>query len=78
MGFGGILVGKIFDDNGPSFLLLAGTFLHVNGLLFTSLANSYISILLSQGVVSAIGASCIAYPALSCVSVFYATGRSVH
>lgn len=67
--FGGVIVGKIFDDHGPGLLLASGTFLHVIGLMLTSLLTSYASIL-SQAVVSALGASFVFYPAFHCVCLF--------
>jgi nitrate/nitrite transporter NarK len=63
----GPLVGKIFDDYGPRYLLLSGTFFHVFGLMMTSLSKKYYQFLLSQAVCSAIGASCVFYPAFTCV-----------
>jgi len=66
--FGGPFVGKIFDDYGPHVLLLVGTFLHVFGLMMTSISHNYYEILLSQAICSAIGASMVFYPAFTCVS----------
>jgi nitrate/nitrite transporter NarK len=65
--FGGILVGKIFDDYGPQSLLSSGTFLHVFGLMMTSISDQYYQILLSQAFCSALGASMVFYPAFTCV-----------
>jgi hypothetical protein len=64
---GGPFVGKVFDDYGPHHLLFAGTFFHVFGLMMTSLSKKYYQFLLSQAVCSAIGASCVFYPAFTCV-----------
>ena len=64
---GGPLVGKIFDDFGPQYLLAPGALLHVFGLMMTSLSMEYYQFLLSQAVCSAIGASCVFYPAFTCV-----------
>lgn len=66
--FGGPFVGKIFDDYGPSYLLIVGTFLHVFGLIMTSISKKYYQFLLSQAICSAIGASLIFYPSFICVS----------
>lgn len=65
---GGIFAGKIFDDFGPRALLVSGTFLHVFGLMMTSISKTYYQILLSQAVCSAIGASLVFSPAFSSVS----------
>lgn len=66
--FGGIPVGKIFDDYGPGIPLLIGTFLHVFGLMMTSIATKYYQFILSQAICSAIGASMVFYPTFACVS----------
>jgi nitrate/nitrite transporter NarK len=66
--FSGLFVGKIFDDYGPASLLSVGTFLHVFGLMMTSISTKYYQILLSQAVCSAIGASMVFHPAFTCVS----------
>lgn len=66
--FGGPFVGKIFDDYGPRYLLAGGAFLHVFGLMMTSISKKYYQFLLAQAVCSAIGASMVFYPAFTCVS----------
>lgn len=66
--FGGIFIGKIFDDYVPRSVLIVGTFLHVFGLMMTSISSKYYQILLSQAVCSAIGSSMVFYPAFTCVS----------
>jgi hypothetical protein len=68
MFIGGVLVGKFFDDEGPKYLLVLGTFLHVIGLMLTSVSTQYVQILLCQGVVSALGCAMLLFPAVSCVS----------
>ena len=44
----GPVIGKVYDNYGPRFLLLAGTFLHVFGLMMTSLSTEYYQFLLAQ------------------------------
>ena len=66
--FGGTFVGRTFDNYGPRFLLLGGTFLHVFGLMMTSISKTYYQLLLSQAICSSIGASMVFYPAFNCVS----------
>ncbi|KAF2420219.1 MFS general substrate transporter [Tothia fuscella] len=73
--FGGMLVGKVFDNNGPALLLLAGTFLHFIGLILTSLVDSYASILISQAVVSGMGASFVFFPSFHCVNTWFLAKR---
>ena len=66
--FGGAFVGNIFDNYGARYLLLVGTFLHVFGLMMTSISTEYYQFLLSQAICSPIGASMVFYPAFTCVS----------
>lgn len=66
--FCGPFVGKIFDDFGPTWLLSIGGFMHVFGLMMTSISHEYYQILLAQAVCSAIGASMLFFPAFTCVS----------
>jgi len=56
MFFGGPLVGIAYDRYGPRYLLIAGTFLHVFGLMMTSLSSEYYQFILAQGICSPIGA----------------------
>ncbi|KAB5566226.1 major facilitator superfamily transporter [Coniochaeta sp. 2T2.1] len=73
--FAGIIVGKVFDDHGPAILLAVGTFLHVFGLMMTSISSTYYQILLSQAVCSGIGASMVFFPAFTCVSTWFMAKR---
>lgn len=41
MFFFGPIIGKLYDNYGPRYLLLVGTFLEVFGLMMTSLATEY-------------------------------------
>ncbi|KAF2128240.1 major facilitator superfamily transporter [Dothidotthia symphoricarpi CBS 119687] len=72
---GGIFAGKMFDDYGPRYLLVAGTFLHVFGLMMTSISKTYYQILLSQAICSAMGASLVFSPAFSSVSTWFLKKR---
>jgi nitrate/nitrite transporter NarK len=58
----GPVIGKTYDNYGPRYILLVGTFLHVFGLMMTSLATKYYQFILAQGICSPIGASMIFYP----------------
>lgn len=69
--FGGAFVGRIFDNYGPRYLLLVGTFLHVFGLMMTSISTKYYQFLLSQAICSPIGASMVFYPAFTCASTWF-------
>lgn len=58
----GPIIGLLYDKFGPRYLIIGGTFLHVFGLMMTSISDQYYQILLSQGVCSAIGVSAIFQP----------------
>ena len=73
--FGGIWVGKVFDDYGPKYLLAFGAFFHVFGLMMTSISKEYYQFILSQAICSAIGASAVFYPAFTCVSTWFHAKR---
>lgn len=73
----GPLAGYIFDNYGPRYLLLVGSFLHVFGLMMTSISKEYYQFMLSQGVCSAIGASFLFNPAMGCVSTWFFKKRGM-
>lgn len=56
------LIGWIFDRYGPKYLLFSGSFLHVFGLMMTSISTKYYQVMLAQGVCSGIGAAIIYLP----------------
>ncbi|EMC95675.1 hypothetical protein BAUCODRAFT_131489 [Baudoinia panamericana UAMH 10762] len=68
---GGPIIGKLYDNYGPRWLLIVGTFLHVFGLMMTSLATEYYQFILAQGICSPIGASAIFYPAMSTITTWF-------
>ncbi|KIW28242.1 uncharacterized protein PV07_07921 [Cladophialophora immunda] len=74
---GGLWVGRVYDNYGPRILLIIGTFLHVFGLMMASISHKYYQFLLSQGVCSALGASMIFYPSMSCVVTWFFRRRSL-
>ncbi|MCJ1253958.1 hypothetical protein MMC24_001772 [Lignoscripta atroalba] len=77
MFLGGPIFGKIYDNYGPRYLLLAGSFLHVFGLMMTSISTEYYQFILAQGICSPIGASAIFYPAMSSVSTWFFRNRAL-
>lgn len=77
MFIGGLWVGRIYDNFGPRYLLLAGTFFHVFGLMMTSISTKYWHFILSQGLTSALGASMIFYPAMSAVVTWFFKKRAL-
>ena len=64
-------VGLLYDNFGPRLLLITGTFLHVFGLMMTSLSSKYYQFFLSQSVCSAMGASMIFGPGMTCVMTWF-------
>ncbi|KAI4091805.1 MAG: hypothetical protein LQ344_003909 [Seirophora lacunosa] len=74
---GGPFWGKVYDNHGPRYLLLVGSFLHVFGLMMASLSSKYYQFILSQGICSPIGASLIFYPALSSTGTWFFKRRAL-
>ncbi|KAL9082942.1 MAG: hypothetical protein Q9165_008723 [Trypethelium subeluteriae] len=73
---GGIVFGKLFDDNGPRWLLVVGTFLQVFGLVMTAGSTQYYQFFLAQAVCSSIGASCIYYASAGAISTWFIKKRA--
>jgi MFS family permease len=73
---GGIIFGKLFDDNGPRWLLISGTFLQVLGLLMTAQSTKFYQFFLAQAVCSSIGASCIYYASAGAISTWFLKKRA--
>jgi MFS family permease len=73
----GPLVGKVYDDYGPRYLLLLGSFMHIFGLMMTSISTKYYQFLLAQGVCSPLGASMIFYPSVSAVTTWFFRKRAL-
>ena len=59
-------MGKMTDDLGPRIPVLIGSFLHVFGLMMTSLSKEYYQIFLAQSVCSAMGCSFLFYARKFC------------
>ncbi|KIX00835.1 uncharacterized protein Z518_09900 [Rhinocladiella mackenziei CBS 650.93] len=74
---GGIWVGRAYDNYGPRYILLLGTFFHAFGLMMASISKEYYQFLLSQGVCSSLGASMIFYPSMSAVITWFFRRRSL-
>ncbi|KAJ5391254.1 monocarboxylate permease [Penicillium cosmopolitanum] len=68
MFFAGPLFGTLFDNYGPRWILLAGTFLHVFGLMMASLSTEYYQFILAQGICSPLGASAVFNASINSVS----------
>ena len=76
MFFGAPIVGNLYDNYGPRWILITGTFLHVFGLM-ASRSTQYYQLLLSQGICSPLGASAVLYPAMSTVVTWFFKRRAL-
>jgi MFS family permease len=74
---GGPIVGRLYDNHGPRWILLAGTFLHVFGLMMISICTKYYQFILAQGICSPLGASMIFYPSVSAVTTWFFRNRAL-
>ncbi|KAI9370021.1 major facilitator superfamily domain-containing protein [Aspergillus egyptiacus] len=70
MGMGPI-VGALYDRYGLGWLLRTGSFLHVFGIMMTSISTEYYQILLAQGLCSALGVSMIFQPSITCAAGWF-------
>lgn len=77
MFFFGPIVGKFYDAYGSRFILILGTFLHVFGLMMTSISTKYWHFIICQGLVSPTGASMILYSTLGDVSTWFFNRRAL-
>ncbi|KAJ5215886.1 MFS transporter asaE [Penicillium cinerascens] len=59
------LAGRLYDGYGPRLPIMIGSFLHVFGLMMTSLSTKYYQLILSQSVCSWFGSSLIITPAMT-------------
>ncbi|KAI5859788.1 MFS general substrate transporter [Durotheca rogersii] len=61
------IMGRLFDSYGPRYLLIIGTLVFIFGLMMLSLSTEYYQIILSQGIVSAVGMSAVFNAAMNSV-----------
>ncbi|KUL84253.1 hypothetical protein ZTR_06960 [Talaromyces verruculosus] len=73
----GPIIGQLYDRYGPRYLLLAGSLLHVFGLMMASISKEYYQVLLSQGVVSAIGVATAFQPSLNVIPGWFDKKRGI-
>lgn len=74
---GGPIFGKLFDNYGPRWLLLIGTFFHVFGLMMTSLSTKYYQFILAQGICSPLGASAVFYASMTSAVTWFHHRRAL-
>ena len=75
MFFPGPIVGWAFDNYGPKYLLIFGTFFHVFGLMMTSLCTEYYQFILAQAICSPLGLNCIFNAATSTIPTWFLKKR---
>ncbi|KAI5280915.1 hypothetical protein KEM54_003503, partial [Ascosphaera aggregata] len=73
----GPVCGAIFDNYGPRYLTLLGSFLHVFGLMMTSISHEFYQFLLAQGICSALGAGFLFWPTMYCATTWFARKRAL-
>ncbi|KAM0298098.1 hypothetical protein ACHAPM_008795 [Fusarium culmorum] len=72
----GILLGKVFDDYGPRWLLIVGGSAQVFGLMMTSISTEYYQVFLSQAICSALGASAVMYGTVGSLATWWKARRA--
>ncbi|PYI30272.1 MFS general substrate transporter [Aspergillus indologenus CBS 114.80] len=77
MFFGGPFVGILFDNFGPRYIVLAGTFFHVFGLMMISISTEYYQFLLAQGLCSPIGTSALFHCSINSISTWFGRRRAL-
>ncbi|OJJ98031.1 hypothetical protein ASPACDRAFT_53556 [Aspergillus aculeatus ATCC 16872] len=77
MFFGGPFVGILFDNFGPRYIVLAGTFFHVFGLMMISISSEYYQFLLAQGLCSPIGTSALFHCSINSISTWFGRRRAL-
>ncbi|KAJ4293269.1 hypothetical protein N0V90_008551 [Kalmusia sp. IMI 367209] len=77
MFFPGPIVGFLYDNHGPKYLIIAGTFFHVLGLMMTSLCKEYWQFILAQGICSPLGLNCIFNAAVSSLPTWFLKKRGL-
>ncbi|KAF2424426.1 monocarboxylate permease-like protein [Tothia fuscella] len=75
--FWGPVAGKLTDDYGPRIPILLGLFLHVLGLMMTSISTQYYQIFLAQSVCSALGCCFLFYPTITVCSGWFLKHRAL-
>jgi len=69
--------GKIFDSYGCELLIWGGSFLHVFGLMMTSISDEYYQIFLAQSVCSGIGLAAVFHGGTNAVATWFQRRRGL-
>lgn len=73
----GIISGPLYDHGHLRYLIAAGAFFLVLGLMMTSLAEDYYSIFLSLGVCTGLGMGFVFFPGITSISTYFTTRRGL-
>jgi MFS family permease len=68
--------GKLFDSYGPHYPMLAGSILHVLGVMMMSLSTKYYQFILSQSVCTGVGAGFIFFAASNTIATWFKRNRA--
>ncbi|KIV98671.1 uncharacterized protein PV09_09552 [Verruconis gallopava] len=71
------LVGKATDQWGPRIPMAIGSFLHIFGLMMTSLSSKYYQFFLAQSIFSAMGCSFLFYPPMTACATWFLRHRAL-
>ncbi|KAG9604618.1 monocarboxylate permease-like protein, partial [Aureobasidium melanogenum] len=71
------LSGYLFDNYGPRLPIFIGGFMHIFGLMMTSLSKEYYQFFLSQSVCSGLGTSLIFTPAMTSPMTYFKKRRAL-
>ncbi|KXJ90727.1 major facilitator superfamily domain-containing protein [Microdochium bolleyi] len=73
----GAIMGRLYDNFGPRYLIIPGTVLYVFALMMTSLSTQYYQLILAQSVLSSIGSSAIFNAALNSTMTWFFKKRAM-
>ncbi|KAF1942167.1 MFS general substrate transporter [Clathrospora elynae] len=73
----GPMVGFVYDNHGPKYLLLFGTFFHLSGLMMASVCTEYWQFILAQGICSPLGLNCIFQAGTSIIQTWFLKKRGI-
>jgi nitrate/nitrite transporter NarK len=73
----GPIVGWFYDNHGPKHILIFGTFMHVFGLMMTSICKEYWQFILAQGICSPLGLNCIFQAGTSTIPTWFLKKRGL-
>lgn len=70
-------MGVLFDNFGPRWLLLAGSFFHIFGLMMISISKEYYQFFLAQGICSPIGTAALFHCSITSVNTWFRRRRAL-